>query len=101
MFTSPIKGNAMKLLAMALTTSLSLSGCTSAVGDGIEPIPGSITYRGQPHTKLTKSPIGSSFPHDFYDQYGRHVEETYVIQPDRTLRLVNRVYIDVDRFGRP
>ncbi len=57
------------LVAVALT-----AGCTAAgdiSGPGLAPIPGSITYNGQPRTKLTKSPIGSAFPHTFYEQRPR------------------------------
>ncbi|EJC69283.1 hypothetical protein Rleg5DRAFT_5071 [Rhizobium leguminosarum bv. viciae WSM1455] len=67
-------------------------------GRGLEPIPGSITYGGQPRTKLTKSP-GSAFPHDFIDQYGRQVEETYMIQPDRSLIIAHRQYKPIRFFG--
>ncbi len=77
-----------------------LARCTAANfdGPGIAPISGSITYNGQPHTKLTKSPVGSTFPHDFTDQWGRQVEETYIIRPDRSLAIVDRQYRP-DIFG--
>jgi hypothetical protein len=55
----------------------------------LEPIPGSIIYGGQPRTKLKKSPVGSSFTHRFTYQ-GDEYEERYVIQPDRSLKLVFR-----------
>lgn len=41
--------------SLAILTILALTGCTTAAPD-VEPIPGSITYGGQPRTKLTKSP---------------------------------------------
>jgi len=87
----------MKLtLASILIAAALVSGCNTAGGDisgpGIAPIPGSITYNGQPRTKLTKSPIGSSFPHMFIDSRGREVEETYIIRPDRSLMIARRVY---------
>lgn len=72
-----------------------VAGCTSAAGGNYpEPIPGSITYGGQPRTKLTKSPVGSWFHHRFTDPYGRTVEETYVIQPDRSLLLTRRIVVE-------
>lgn len=78
-------------IALPLMTALALTACTIADGPGIEPIPGSITYGGhQPRTKLTKSPIGSTFDHRFYDDRGRQVIETYRIQPDRSLLLIRR-----------
>ncbi|WP_117191772.1 hypothetical protein [Rhizobium terrae] len=65
------------------------------IGPGIEPIPGSITYRGQPRTRLTKAPVGSIVPHEFRNELGQRVDETYIIQPDRSLKLVSRrVYRD-------
>ncbi|SIQ17047.1 hypothetical protein SAMN05880582_101988 [Rhizobium sp. RU20A] len=77
-------------LVAPLLLALVSAGCTATNGPGLEPIPGSITYNGQPRTKLTKSPIGSIVPHQFFDDRGRRVQETYVIEPDRSLKLVNR-----------
>ncbi|WP_026613664.1 hypothetical protein [Ensifer aridi] len=89
----------MKNLTTILCTALLLSGCeATAVGYSaaysayLEPIPGSITYGGQPRTRLTKAPVGSIVPHQFNDRFGRRVYETYVIEPDRSLRLVSRRY---------
>jgi hypothetical protein len=64
-----------------------LAGCQQVE---LQPIPGSITYGGQPRTKLTKAPIGSQVPNTFTDQWGDTVFETYIIQPDRSLKLVSR-----------
>lgn len=95
----------MMRMFIVLFTSLLLSGCeVTAVGYSggyspyLEPIPGSITYRGQPRTRLTKAPVGSIVPHQFIDRFGRRVYETYVIEPDRSLRLVSRRY-HYDFFG--
>ncbi|OWV97175.1 hypothetical protein [Rhizobium sp. R693] len=83
-------------IAILVVTALLLASCMVVSGsyssDGLAPIPGSITYNGQPRTKLTKSPIGASFPHTFTDQTGREVEEIYVIQPDRSLLIAERHY---------
>jgi hypothetical protein len=92
----------MNIKAVAVIGVALLAGCTTAKNfsaPGLDPIPGSIIYRGQPQTKLTKSPIGSTFPHDFIDQYGQQVEETYMIQPDRSLKIVHREYRPI-RFRR-
>jgi hypothetical protein len=89
------------VLAVALTGSLSalLAGCSVSadrpvpdyqIGTDLAPIPGSITYKGQPHTRLTKAPVGSSFLHEFRSEDGLLVHETYVIQPDRSLKIVSR-----------
>lgn len=65
-----------------------------ATGDTeVKPIPGSITYNGQPRTKLTKSPPGSVLQNSFYDSSGTKVLETYILQPDRTLKLTRRELI--------
>lgn len=79
----------MKIPLILLGTALALSACTTAT---VEPIPGSITYNGQPHTKLTKSPVGSTFEHRFYADGGEYVE-TYQIQPDRSLKLIWRRFL--------
>ncbi|WP_261336461.1 hypothetical protein [Rhizobium leguminosarum] len=83
-------------IRFALVFALVLTSCTTSAGgyssSGLAPIPGSITYGGQPRTKLTKSPAGSSFPHTFTDQWGREVEEIYVIRPDRSLLIAQRHY---------
>jgi hypothetical protein len=85
----------MKSALPALCTLVLLSSCeatTTGYSPYLEPIPGSITYGGQPRTRLTKAPIGSIVPHQFNDRFGRRVYETYVIEPDRSLRLVSRRY---------
>ncbi|MGR9169653.1 hypothetical protein [Rhizobium sp. KDH_Rht_773_N] len=76
------------LLAATLLAAPLLAGCSAADAPALEP--GSITYGGQPRTKLTKSPIGSAVYNDFYNQRGEHVYETYILQPDRSLKLVRR-----------
>ncbi len=78
-----------KMLLPALFAAGLLAGCSTDTPP-LEPIPGSITYGGQPHTKLTKSPAGSALYNDFYDQSGQPVYETYILQPDRSLKLVRR-----------
>ncbi|MGF6255331.1 hypothetical protein OKW20_002428 [Ensifer sp. LBL] len=89
----------MKHAFAALSVVLLLSGCTASTGPSnltygyspnLQPIPGSITYGGQPRTKLKKAPVGSIVPHQFIDSYGRKVYETYIIEPDRSLRLTSR-----------
>ncbi|RFB88411.1 hypothetical protein B5K11_23190 [Rhizobium leguminosarum bv. trifolii] len=83
-------------MGFGLAFAVILTGCTTGESNyasaGLAPIPGSITYNGQPRTKLTKSPIGSSFPHSFTDQWGRQVEEIYIIRPDRSLLIAERHY---------
>ena len=76
--------------AIFILIVLTLAACAIAE---IDPIPGSITYQGQPLTKLTKSPIGSQFSHTFTDERGDRWRETYVIQPDRSLKILSRVRI--------
>ncbi|TXI11599.1 MAG: hypothetical protein E6Q76_02240 [Rhizobium sp.] len=81
-----------RMAAMAMLGAL-LASCQSG-GEALKPIPGSITYGGQPTQRLQKSPIGSIVPHIFTDQWGERVRETYILQPDRSLKLVDRVYLD-------
>ncbi|WP_034816741.1 hypothetical protein [Ensifer sp. BR816] len=88
----------MKSAAIACAAMLLLAACTTTPPE-LEPTPGSITYGGQPRTKLIKAPVGSIVPHQFFTQQGGLARETYVIQPDRTLRLVRR-YIDYDFITR-
>ena len=38
-----------------------LTATPAALAQGLAPVPGSITYSGQPRTKLTKAPVGSTF----------------------------------------
>lgn len=76
----------MKYAALFLLALL--TGCSTT--STVEPIPGSITYGGQPHSKLTKAPVGSTFSHDFRTEDGRIAIERYAIQPDRSLKLLDR-----------
>ncbi|MBY5696807.1 hypothetical protein [Rhizobium leguminosarum] len=80
----------MKALLPALFAGTMLAGCSAADAPALEPIPGSITYGGQPRTKLSKSPVGSAVYNQFYNGTGQRVEETYILQPDRSLKLVRR-----------
>lgn len=88
----------MKDTLLSLLAALLPPGCTltppTGYGPYHEPMPGSITYGGQPHTKLTKAPVGSTVPHQFIGLFGRRIYETYVIEPQRSLRLVSRRYGD-------
>ena len=71
-------------------TVLLLSSLFAAPAMGVEPIPGSIIYGGQPKTRLQKAPVGSLLTHEFYWNGTRYVE-TYAVQADRSLKLVDRV----------
>ncbi len=79
---------------LALATIVLLAGCTS--GGGIEPIPGSITYGGQPRSKLQRAPAGSTFTHEMRDAYGHRSQEIYRVEADRSLTLLSRQRIDPD-----
>ncbi len=85
----------MKKLAFAALAALFLTSCVETQSyngsyAGLEPIPGSITYGGQPRTKLKKAPVGSTLHNNFYGPYGERIEETYMVMPDRSLKLVAR-----------
>ncbi|KKX30377.1 membrane protein [Rhizobium sp. LC145] len=83
----------MRSIFVSISLILVLAGCTAHEA-GLEPIPGSITYGGQPRTKLTKAPVGSTVTNRLNDELGRPAEETYIIQPDRSLKLVSRHIIE-------
>lgn len=81
----------MKSVLAVTLIALALAGCTTGLSNAnLEPIPGSITYTGQPRTKLTKSPVGSTFTHNFRRWNGDRVIETYQIQPDRSVKIIDR-----------
>lgn len=84
----------MRNRLLLLLLPLALTACAASPSVTVQPIPGSITYGGQPRQKLMKSPIGSMVPHVFYDDTGRRTEETYILQPDRSLKLVERHYVE-------
>ncbi|NTJ42180.1 hypothetical protein G6L28_06140 [Agrobacterium larrymoorei] len=90
----------LPIIVSALT--LAVAGCTTGISSReLQPIPGSITYNGQPRTKLTKSPIGSTFTHSFRTWDGDRYIETYQILPDRSLQIIDRrVVRDWPIFGR-
>jgi hypothetical protein len=89
MLKSAGKELVMKSVIIFAALSVMLSACSQTDGE-LKPIPGSITYHGQPSQKLTQSPIGARIRHHFTDDLGQDVYETYVLQPDRSLRLVDR-----------
>nr|WP_250810742.1 hypothetical protein [Neorhizobium tomejilense] len=62
----------------------------------LEPVPGSITYGGQPRTKLLKAPIGSTVTHQFYNDAGQEVHEVYRLDENRNLKLTGRRVSDLD-----
>ena len=94
--------HARMLAALALSAAV-LAGCSASSSSStrvLEPIPGSITYSGQPRTKLMKSPVGSTFEHRFRDRFGYEYIERYRIRPDRSLEIVHRRRLDLfEGFG--
>jgi len=71
--------------AIVLAASLAAQTALASKANAIEPIKGSITFQGQPRTKLLKSPIGSTFTHRF-----GNYEETYKLREDRSLEILGR-----------
>jgi hypothetical protein len=90
MSESKMRMIAMNPLIPAVLATFLLVGCSTSDTAELKPIPGSITYGGQPRTKLTKSPPGSVLHNTFYDSTGTKMLETYILQPDRTLKLTRR-----------
>ncbi|WJH40896.1 hypothetical protein N7E02_10145 [Aliirhizobium terrae] len=74
-------------LAVAFIISAAFAPAAYAVT--IDPIPGSLVYPAQPKTKLKKAPVGSIVQHNFYSK-GVTYNETYRIEPDRSLKLLSR-----------
>jgi hypothetical protein len=62
----------------------------------LEPVPGSITFGGQPRTKLLKAPVGSTVTHQFYNDAGQDVHEVYLLDENRNLQLIARRVSDTD-----
>ena len=58
----------------------------------LDAIPGSITYGAGPMSRLQNAPVGSPVSHNFHNG-GSEYNETYVIQPDRSLKLTHRVRV--------
>ncbi len=81
----------MKLILIS-SLVVTLAGCTNA-STGLEPVRGSITYGGQP-SGLSKAPVGSTVTNRFRDQFGQEWGERYIIQSDRSLKLVARDRIE-------
>jgi hypothetical protein len=87
-----------KSITAGVLSVLFVTGCTPSISPrDYAPIPGSITYKGQPRTKLTIVPIGSTFSHEINLGNGDYVIETYQVQPDRSLKIINR-YIRKERI---
>lgn len=80
-----------KVIVPVFTAAAMLVACSAAdSGAGPKPIPGSLTYGGPARSKLTKSPPGSYVYNSFYNSSGQKVQETYILQPDRTLKLTRQ-----------
>lgn len=78
--------------AIVLVASLAAQTALATKANALEPIEGSITFQGQPRTKLLKAPIGSTFTHRF-----KNYEETYRLREDRSLEIVSRRKIPMNK----
>jgi len=76
----------MTLLKILPAICIALTSCSA---HEVEAVPGSITYGGAPKSRVQKAPIGSAV-HNYVDYRGLRREETYIVQPDRSLKLVRR-----------
>lgn len=88
----------MKMMSIIFAAAM-LTACSTnadpelaarAYGPDIPPIAGSITYGGQPRSRLARSPAGSTFDHEFTNSFGNRVVERYRIRTDRSLSIVSR-----------
>lgn len=66
-----------------------LAGSSAAFA--LEPIEGSITYNGH-QSYLEKAPAGSSFQHSFTTTTGDQAVETYRVNADKSVSLVDRAF---------
>jgi len=82
---------------IAVAIAVVLSSCTATPhlgGPRLEPVPGRITYGGQPRTKLTKAPAGSTS--NIASRPVRPtVIEVYRIERNRSLTIVRRYVRDI------
>ena len=78
------------IIPVFVAAAILVACSTAGSADGPKPIPGSLTYGGVARSKLTKSPPGSYVNNSFYNSSGQRVEETYILQPDRTLKLTRQ-----------
>lgn len=67
-----------------------LAGSSAAFA--LEPIQGSVTYNGH-ESYLPKSPVGSSFQHQFTGPDGQQYRETYRVNTVHGVDLVGREVI--------
>lgn len=56
----------------------------------LEPIKGSITFGSQSSQHLSAAPVNSPVTHEFVDEFGKRVSETYLVTADHSLKLVDR-----------
>jgi hypothetical protein len=85
----------MKSCIFAALVGTAIASLAHPAG-ALEPIPGSITYGGQPRTKLVKAPVGSTVTHQFYNDAGQEVHEVYRLDENRNLQLIGRRVSDLD-----
>jgi hypothetical protein len=72
---------------------MSLTGCSPST-QRLEPLPNS-PVQADRSPRLAKAPIGSTVNYQVYGPFGDRFEETYQVQPDRSLRLVRRYELSI------
>ncbi len=75
-----------KTFALALIAAVAGSSSAFALETGY----GSVNSNGVP-ARLEKAPVGSPVTYDVYEN-GNRYRETYVVQSDRSLKLVDRAF---------
>jgi hypothetical protein len=73
----------MKIIASMVLTASLVAGC-----QGVSSY--SAPAGGTAHGSLPKSPVGSTFQNHFVDNWGQDVTETYQVQADHSVKLINR-----------
>ena len=79
----------MKGIIATVLAALMLAACqqTSA---GVSSQASAVSSAGPAQGRLTKSPVGTRYQNHYVNDQGLDVYDTYQVQPDHTVRLVNR-----------
>lgn len=73
----------MKTIATLVLAAAIVSGCQSVSAY-------SPPSSGTAHGSLPKSPVGSTFQNQYEDNWGQQVVETYQVQSDHSVKLINK-----------
>src|SRR5215813_13913950 len=84
-----IEDETMKGIIAAVFAALLLGACQQT-STGVSQQANAVSSTGPAQGRLTKSPVGTRYQNHYVDDQGLDVYDTYQVQPDHTVRLVNR-----------